>query len=61
MSLAAARSGLMPALIRSRKQFKHVYVVGDSLEPRRIRNAIAEGFETGHYIRIVPRRVGFSV
>ena len=41
---ASPNSELVPAL---RKKFKHVYVVGDCLEPRRIGDAITEGFETG--------------
>jgi 2,4-dienoyl-CoA reductase-like NADH-dependent reductase (Old Yellow Enzyme family)/thioredoxin reductase len=33
-----------------RERFGNVYVIGDSLEPRRIRDAIAEGFEAGRSI-----------
>jgi len=33
-----------------KERFGNVYVIGDSLEPRRIRDAIAEGFEAGQSI-----------
>jgi len=41
---ACSNSGLVPAL---KEEFEHVYVIGDCLQPRRISDAIAEGFETG--------------
>jgi 2,4-dienoyl-CoA reductase-like NADH-dependent reductase (Old Yellow Enzyme family)/thioredoxin reductase len=44
---ARPNSELVPAL---KKKFQHVYVVGDSLQPRRIYDAISEGFETGRCI-----------
>jgi pyruvate/2-oxoglutarate dehydrogenase complex dihydrolipoamide dehydrogenase (E3) component len=44
---ARSNSGLVSAL---RERFGNVYVIGDSLEPRRIRDAIAEGFEAGRSI-----------
>jgi 2,4-dienoyl-CoA reductase-like NADH-dependent reductase (Old Yellow Enzyme family)/thioredoxin reductase len=46
---AGARSNteLVPSL---KAKFKDVYVIGDALEPRRIYDAISEGFETGRSI-----------
>jgi 2,4-dienoyl-CoA reductase-like NADH-dependent reductase (Old Yellow Enzyme family)/thioredoxin reductase len=44
---ARSNSGLVSAL---KERFGSVYVIGDSLEPRRIRDAIAEGFEAGRCI-----------
>jgi len=41
---ARSNSELVPLL---RERFKNVFVIGDALEPRRIRDAIVEGFETG--------------
>jgi len=46
---AGAKSNLLlvPALVH---RFKHVQVIGDAMEPRRIRNAIVEGFEAGQRV-----------
>ncbi len=44
---ARPNAELVPAL---RKRFEHVYVIGDALEPRRISDAIAEGFEAAQRI-----------
>ncbi len=41
---ARSNSDLVPAL---KERFNNVYVIGDSLEPRLIRDAVVEGFETG--------------
>jgi 2,4-dienoyl-CoA reductase-like NADH-dependent reductase (Old Yellow Enzyme family)/thioredoxin reductase len=42
-----SNSDLLPAL---RKKFRNVHVIGDAVEPRRIRDAIAEGFKIGNLI-----------
>jgi len=44
---ARSNSELVPAL---REKFDHVDVIGDALEPRRIRDAIAEGFSAGQRV-----------
>ena len=46
MLAAGARSNseLVPAL---KKKFEQIYVIGDSSQPRRIRDAVIEGFEAG--------------
>ena len=41
---AQSNSELLPAL---RERFGHVYVIGDSLEPRLISDAMSEGFDAG--------------
>jgi NADPH-dependent 2,4-dienoyl-CoA reductase/sulfur reductase-like enzyme len=41
---ARSNSDLVPVL---KERFNNVYVIGDSLEPRHIRDAMVEGFETG--------------
>jgi len=42
-----SNSDLIPAL---REKFKNVHVIGDAAEPRRIRDAIEEGFEIGNLV-----------
>ena len=44
---ARSNFGLVSAL---KEEFKNVYVIGDSTEPRRIHDAITEGFEVGRRI-----------
>ena len=42
-----SNSDLIPAL---REKFENVHVIGDAVEPRRIRDAIIEGFEIGNLV-----------
>ncbi|MFC1848117.1 FAD-dependent oxidoreductase [Chloroflexota bacterium] len=44
-----ARSNIEP-VPELRKRFNDVHIIGDAVEPRRIRDAITEGFETGQQI-----------
>jgi len=44
---AKSNSELVPAL---KKKFKNVQVIGDAVQPRRIRDAIVEGFQTGRQV-----------
>jgi NADH dehydrogenase FAD-containing subunit len=41
---ARSDSDLVPAL---KERFDNVYVIGDAVEPRQIKDAIAEGFKIG--------------
>jgi 2,4-dienoyl-CoA reductase-like NADH-dependent reductase (Old Yellow Enzyme family)/thioredoxin reductase len=44
---AQSNSELVPAL---KKKFKNIYVIGDAVQPRRIRDAIVEGFQIGRQV-----------
>jgi 2,4-dienoyl-CoA reductase-like NADH-dependent reductase (Old Yellow Enzyme family)/thioredoxin reductase len=44
---AKSNSELIPTL---KNKFKNVHIIGDAVQPRRIRDAIVEGFNLGHQI-----------